>query len=406
MAPCNNAIVGGIHVVEAESPLNKASLTSLCLLISFTLGGLSSQIGLLVSPIADAFDLSQTVAAAQFSWLTGGILAGNILAAPAMRFFNIKHVVISSYAVLIACSVGLHLNTAFHLVPWLFAAIGLTAGVGVCAASTIIAQIWRAKKRQSVLVAQDAFFNGGGMAFPAAIGFLLAHGYAWSWGFLNVAAVGVVIVLLALVSRCENVDQSQPRESSSTDWPLGLVVAGACLFLIIVCFVTITIWLPLLMEDAFGATPGEAAAVIARIFFTALVGSLIFTSVVMKVSIHRFIAVVVSIGCVCAFLFVNVPSLEALTIVAYAYGLAIAAVYHSFIAWGLSYTKQPNYKHVTFLYVCPGVGGTIAPFASSLIVENFGISAAFMVCSFLYGAVLALVVMLSAYNARRESLSG
>ncbi len=391
--------------MEADSPLNTASLTSLCLLISFTLGGLSSQIGLLVSPIAESFTLTTTAAASQFSWLTGGILAGNVLAAPAMRFFNIKHVVISSYAVLITCSVGLHLNTAFHLVPWLFAVIGLTAGVGVCAASTIIAQIWQAKKRQSVLVAQDAFFNGGGMAFPAAIGFLLAHGLAWSWGFLNVAAVGIVIVLLALVSRFEDADQSEPRDASSNDWPIGLMVAGVCLFLIIVCFVTITVWLPLLIEDAFGATPGEAAAVIARIFFTALVGSLIFTFVVMKVSIHRFIAVVVSIGFVCAFLFVNVPSLEALTIVAYAYGLAIAAVYHSFIAWGLSYTKHPNYKHVTFLYVCPGIGGTIAPFASSLIVENFGTAAAFTVCSFLYGAVFAMVVTLGAYEVRRGSLS-
>ena len=389
--------------MEADSPLNKASLTSLCLLISFTLGGLSSQIGLLVSPIADSFGLTNTAAASQFSWLTGGILAGNLLAAPALRFFDIKHVVISCYAVLIACSVGLHLNSAFQLVPWLFAAIGLAAGVGVCAASTIIAQIWQAKKRQSLLVAQDAFFNSGGMAFPAAVGFLLAHHFAWSWGFLNIAAVGVVIVLLALLSRFEEADQSQQHESVSSDWPPGLMVAGASLFLIIVCFVTITIWLPVHIESSFAAPPGQAAAVIAKIFFTALVGSLIFTFVVMKVSIERFIAAVVFIGSVCALLFVNAPTMGALTIVAYAYGLAIAAVYHSFIAWGLSYTKHPTYKHVTFLYVCPGIGGTIAPFASSLVVESFGISAAFMLCSLLYGAVLAMVLILGAHDSHRKA---
>ena len=371
------------------------------LLISFTLGGLSSQIGLLVSPIAEAFDLTQTAAAAQFSWLTGGILAGNVLAAPTLRYFNIRYLVACCYLVLIACSVGLHAIPVIHLVPVFFSIIGIAAGIGVCAASTIIAQIWEARQRQSVLVAQDAFFNSGGMAFPTLIGFLLAHHFAWSWGFLNVAVIGVVIVVLAAVSRYDVAQQSQPGDTSSSDWPLGLLVAGACLFSIIVCFVTITIWLPIHVEGAFGASPEQAAGVISRIFITAFIGSFLFTFIVMKISIQRFIAAVVFVGCVCAFIFVKVPSINALEFVAYAYGFAIAAVYHSFIAWGLSYTKTPNYKHVTFLYVCPGVGGTIAPFTSSKIVENFSISAAFFGCSILYGVVLVAVVVLGAYHANR-----
>ena len=376
------------------------------LLISFTLGGLSSQIGLLVSPIAEAFDLTQTAAAAQFSWLTGGILAGNVLAAPTLRYFNIRYVVACCYLVLIACSIGLHAIPVFHLVPVFFSIIGIAAGIGVCAASTIIAQIWQARQRQSVLVGQDAFFNSGGMAFPTLIGFLLAHHFAWSWGFLNIAVIGVVIVVLAAVSRYDVAQQSQPGDPSSSDWPLGLLVAGACLFSIIVCFVTITIWLPIHVEGVFGASPEQAAGVISRIFITAFIGSLIFTFVVMKISIQRFIAAVVFVGCVCAFLFAKVPSINVLEFVAYAYGFAIAAVYHSFIAWGLSYTKAPNYKHVTFLYVCPGVGGTIAPFASSKIVENFSISAAFFGSSFLYGVVLVAVVVLGVYDANRSPAAG
>jgi TsgA-like MFS transporter len=395
-----------MHSMESGLSMNRLSLTSMCLLISFTLGGLSSQIGLLVSPIAEAFDLTQTVAAAQFSWLTGGILAGNVLAAPTLRYFNIRYVVACCYVILIACSIGLHAIPAFHLVPVFFSIIGIAAGIGVCAASTIIAQIWRARQRQAVLVGQDAFFNSGGMAFPFLIAFLLARHFAWSWGFLNVAVIGVVIVVLASVSRFDLAHQLQPGEPSSSDWPFGLLVAGACLFSIIVCFVTITVWLPIHVEDAFGASPEEAAGVISKIFLTAFIGSMLFTIVVMKVSIQRFIAAVVFIGCVCAFLFVKVPSINVLGIVAYAYGLAIAAVYHSFIAWGLSYTKQPNYRHVTFLYVCPGVGGTIAPFASSKIVENFSISAAFVGCSILYGVVLAAVVMLGASDANRGPVAG
>jgi TsgA-like MFS transporter len=386
--------------------MNRLSLTSMSLLISLTLGGLSSQIGLLVSPVAEAFDLTQTAAAAQFSWLTGGILAGNVLAAPTLRYFNIRFVVACCYLVLITCSIGLHAAPVFYLVPVFFSIIGIAAGIGVCAASTIIAQIWQDRKRQSVLVAQDAFFNSGGMVFPTLIGFLLAHHFAWSWGFLNIAVIGVVIVVLAAVSRDDFAQPSESEEPSWSDWPVGLLVAGACLFSIIVCFVTIIVWLPIHIEGAFGSSSEEAAGVIARIFMTAFVGSFLFALVVMRINIQRFIAIVVFIGCVCAYLFVKVPSVSALGIVAYAYGLAIAAVYHSFIAWGLSYTKTPNYKHVTFLYVCPGVGGTIAPFASSKIVESFSISAAFIGSSILYCVVLVAVVVLGASDANRASVDG
>jgi MFS family permease len=391
---------------EAGSPINRLLLTLMSLLISFTLGGLSSQIGLLVSPIAEAFDLAQTTAAAQFSWLTGGILAGNVLAAPVLRYFNIRYVVACCYVVLIACSICLHTVSTFLLVPVFFSVIGIAAGIGVVAASTIIAQIWQARQRQGVLVGQDAFFNSGGMVFPALIGFLLGHQFAWSWGFLNVAVVGVVIVVLAAVSRFGPAQRSESGEPSASDWPLGLLVAGACLFLIIVCFVTITVWLPIHAEGAFEASPEETAGVISKIFLTAFIGSFLFAFVVMRVAIQRFIAAVVSIGCICAYLFVKVGSVNDLGIVALAYGFAIAAVYHSFIAWGLSYTKMPNFKHVTFLYVCPGFGGTVAPFASSKIVEYSSISAAFYVCSMLYFVVLIAVVALGVYDANRGAVAG
>jgi MFS family permease len=360
----------------------------------------------LVSPIADTFDLAQTTVAAQFSWLTGGILAGNVLAAPALRYFNIRYVVASCYLVLIACSISLHTVSMFFLIPVFFSVIGVAAGIGVVAASTIIAQIWQTRQRQSMLVAQDAFFNSGGMAFPALIGFLLGRQFAWSWGFLNIAFVGLVIVVLAVLSRVDPVQQSDSGKASESDWPIGVLVAGFCLFAIIVCFVTITVWLPIYTEDVFGASIEQTAGVISKVFLTAFIGSFFFAFVVIKVNIRLFISVVVSIGCLCAYLFPKVQSISDLGIVALAYGFAIAAVYHSFIAWGLSYTKIPNYKHVTFLYVCPGVGGTIAPFLSSKIVENLGISWAFFCSSVLYGIVLVAVVMLGAVDSNRHSMTG
>jgi TsgA-like MFS transporter len=387
--------------------INQWALTAMCLLISFTLGGLSSQIGVLVNPLAEAFGLSQTDAAAQFSWLTGGILAGNVLAIPLLRRFNMRRVVAWCYLLLIGCTLGLHATSIFVLVPVSLTVIGASAGIGVCAASTIIAQIWEGKRRQSALVAQDAFFNSGGMVFPAAAGFVLSRSLGWSWGFVNVAVIGAVIVGLALVTRFSGTGEVESGAGDiRTRWPIGLWIAGASLFTIIVCFVTVTIWLPVFVQETFNVSSEAASLVISKIFVSAFFGSIFFTFVVLKLAIHRFIAGVVSIGCVASAFFVQVDSFEAITNVAFAYGLAIAAVYHSFIAWGLSFTENPNYRQVTFLYICPGFGGAIAPVFSSRIVEQFGIEWAFYVASFLYALVLAAVVLLSFRTRVRFGASG
>jgi TsgA-like MFS transporter len=389
-------------VMDRES-MNQWVLTAMCLLISFTLGGLSSQIGVLVNPLASAFGLSQTDAAAQFSWLTGGILAGNVLAIPLLRRFNMRRVVAWCYLLLIGCTVVLHATSIFRLVPLLLTLIGAAAGVGVCAASTIIAQIWSGKRRQSALVAQDAFFNSGGMVFPALAGFMLSRSPGWSWGFVNVAVIGAVIVGLALLTRFDGTGEVESEaDGARAEWPFGLWVAGASLFTIIVCFVTVTIWLPVYVQEAFGVSSEASSLVISKIFVSAFFGSIVFTFVVMKIAIHRFIAGVVLIGCIASAYFVQVDSFEAITNIAFAYGLAIAAVYHSFIALGLSFTQNPSYRHVTFLYICPGVGGAIAPVFSSRIVDQFGIEWAFYMASILYGLVLA-AVLLSSFRPLRAA---
>ena len=59
---------------------NNLRLSFICLIINFIDAGLLAQMGLLTDPIATAFSVSITSAAAQFSMLTGGILAGSIIA--------------------------------------------------------------------------------------------------------------------------------------------------------------------------------------------------------------------------------------------------------------------------------------------------------------------------------------
>lgn len=382
---------------------NKIRLTSMSLLISFTLAGISSQIGLLVNPISEAFKVEPTVAAAQFSWLNGGVLVGNILAMGAFNFFRMRNVVMVCYATLIAAASGLYVSSAFYSLALFFSVIGIAAGIGVCASSTIIAQLWQKKQRHTLLVAQDALFNSGGIVFPLVIGVLLARQFDWSWSFLTIAIVAVIILALAWFSDFNFDGRSDTKVEGGIEWPVGLTIAGISLFLALVSLVSITIWLPSYVENQFGVVPDESAGIISKIYLAALIGSLLSTIIVMKVRIQYFIAVIVSIGCISVYLFSKATSFDTITWLAYAYGLAIAALYHSFIAWGLGYVKEPNYRHVSFLYICPGVGGTVAPYLSSKIVAGSSIASVFVVCSILYGSILIAILMLSGLNKKSEA---
>jgi fucose permease len=73
--------------------------------------------------------------------------------------------------------------------------------------------------------------------------------------------------------------------------------------------------------------------------------------------------------------------------------------------WTVSGTEPvEHYQHVTFMYVCGGVGGTIAPFASSKIVEWFDISAVYYVCACLYLVILILMTALHFSQKKSSSI--
>jgi len=374
--------------------LNKISLTIISLLISFTLSGFGTQIGLLIKPMSEQFGVALTSASAQFSWYLGGILVGNILSLVIFRYFKIKLVVISCYLVVFLLAMLMHLVPNFTTLPLILSFMGVACGVGVCASSTIITEIWSAKKRGSLLVSQDALYNSGGMVFPFITAYLLANNFSWSIGYLVVASATLLIVILALFTRFDFNADTQAITSKNSEWNIGLTVAGISLFFAIICSLTPIIWLPAFLVEKFAISENIAAEIIPKVFLAALIGSILSAFIVSKIKVQTFLIFVVILGCGSLFTFANSESFENIAYIAYAFGLAIAALYHSFMAWGLSYIKKPNYQHVTFMYLCGGIGGTIAPYMSSLIVDKIGITAVFIGCAILYAIILSMILAL------------
>ncbi|SEL05772.1 MFS transporter, TsgA protein [Colwellia chukchiensis] len=374
--------------------VNKISLTVISLLISFTLSGFGTQIGLLIKPMSEQFGVALTSASSQFSWYLGGILVGNILSLAIFRYFKVKLVVISCYLMVFLLALWMHFVPDFTTLPLLLSIMGVACGLGVCASSTILTEIWSAKKRGSLLVSQDALYNSAGMIFPFITAYLLANNFSWSIGYLVVASATLLIVILALFTRFDFDTNTQATEDKNTEWHIGLTVAGISLFFAIICSLTPIIWLPNYLVEKFAISENMAAEIIPKVFLAALIGSILSAFIVAKIKVQTFLIFVVMLGCGSLLTFTAIESLASISYIAYAFGLAIAALYHSFMAWGLSYIKKPNYRHVTFMYLCGGIGGTLAPYMSSLLVEKNSITAVFIGCAILYGIILFMILAL------------
>ena len=383
--------------------LNKLFLTALSLLIPFVLAGFVSQIGILVKPIAEQFNVTVTTAAAQFSWFLGGVLVGNLLSLVVLRHFRIKYVIVACYASVLLSALGIHTTTTFITLSFALTIIGVSCGVGVCAASTIVAAIWNDKKRGSVLVAQDALFNTGGIFFPFVTATLISSNLVWSWSYLIVGFTALITILVALPLKYDFEVQHESQDAGSTEWHPGLTVAGIGLFLVLIGKLTPILWLPTYLQDEFGVTQNVSAALISKIYLAGLIGSFVSAFVVLRMNIQVFISIAVIMGCASSALFAFATSMAWISIAAIGFGLAIAAIFHSFIAWGITYIKKPNYKHITFMYVCGGLGGTVAPYFSSKIADLSSVSMVFVVGSCLYGMVLLMMIGLRLYTVKNDA---
>ena len=88
-------------------------------------------------------------------------------------------------------------------------------------------------------------------------------------------------------------------------------------------------------------------------------------------------------------------------IIGYFYGVSVSATYNSYVAFGLSFIDSPSHKHVVYLQLMSGLGSTMAPFVSSVIVEETGSTIMAVQFSFVILVVVALTLIISNFYYRR-----
>jgi len=385
--------------------MNRKKIVLICIFASFIISGFLNPIGLISGPVADSFNIPITVAVARFGYFTVGVFAGYILSFYIFDYVRLKSVVVVGYALIAASVGGLYaFQTAPALAFFLFL-IGLLASVQVCGASTLVSWIWSGKRRQTVLIAQDAMFNGGGIVFTAITTWFLAADYHWASTYAVVAVLALLIASIALTSQVQEQKDKSEETRIQTSWNPGILTVGISILLFMTAKISVFIWAPQYAEQAFGATIQQSGRLLTNVFIGAFCGSLIGTYVVSRVRIEYFLIAMLSIGATGLWLMITATELQSVLLAAYLVGGSIGATFNGYTAFGLSFVPTPTHKNVAYLLLAGGIGSAIAPWFSSRVVEVSGeVRNALLACLAIQGVVLVSVLLLTIYSRRRRRM--
>lgn len=376
--------------------MNRIKTVLICILASFVIAGFLNPIGLISGPVADSFGIPLTVAVARFGYFTVGIFVGYILSFYIFDYIKLKTVVVAGYGLIAVSVAGLYTSDSSVALSGFLFVIGLFASVQVCGASTLVSWIWSGKPRQTVLLAQDAMFNGGGIVFTALTTWFLANHYHWASTYVVVAGVALVIASIATTI---DIQEAKDREAEAlilTTWNPGILAVGGSILLFMTAKISIFIWAPQFAEQAHGASIEQSGRLLTNIFVGALCGSLLGTWLVSRLRIEYFLIMMLSVGAAGLWLMLAATDLQAVLTAAYIVGASVGATFNGYTAFGLSFVRTPTHKNVAYLLLAGGIGSAIAPWFSSQIVASTGtVRNALIACLAIQGIVLVSVMLLA-----------
>ncbi|MDC0996281.1 MFS transporter [Pseudomonadales bacterium] len=356
--------------------------------------------GLIIPSAATHFDVEVTTMASQFTWFTGAVFVGYILSFVVFDKFSIKQVLITAYVTCIAAILLIHFTQDFTMLAVWFAVFGIAISLVACGSSTLITQIWEGKARQTVLVAQDALFNGGGVIFSMTATWFAAGMFQFSSTYLVVA--GIIICTLGMIFTANfdrEIISTEPDSSQvntpeaeliKTRWNLGIIMVGISLMLFMLAKIAMFIWAPLFVEQKFevgGAISGEFMS---NVFTAALIGSLAGTWLASRMNVKYLLYIFVLVSTVSVWLLTSTDDIELMLLLAFAYGISISATFNAYMAYALSFVAIPTHRNIAYMLVMSALGSSLAPVSSSMAVDLTGdIADALLFCL----GILVLVVL-------------
>ena len=375
--------------------MNRVKTIFICLVASFVMSGFLNPIGLISEPVSQALGIPITEAVARFGYFTFGVFFGYLISYFVFDFIRLRIVVILGYVFLMLVVAGLFLFENDAAMKSFLFVIGMLASIQVCGASTLVSSLWKEKPRQTMLIGQDAAFNGGGILFTSLTTWFIASGFHWGATYTLVAIITLIIALVASVTDFKSKSSVYNDLTGRTEWNPRILAVGGSVMLFMLSKISIFIWAPLYVEQAFDAGIVQAGRILTNIFIGAFFGSLLGTYIVSRIRIEFFLITMLIVGATSLGSMLSSPDLQLVLTLGYFLGASIGATFNGYTSFGLSFVVNPTHKNVAYLLIAGGIGSALAPWFSSEIVKYGGeIKYVLGVCLLIQCLVLLSVICL------------
>ena len=163
---------------------------------------------------------------------------------------------------------------------------------------------------------------------------------------------------------------------------------------------TFLTWAPLFVKNKFGIPFEEAGNIITQYWGAALVGALVSTVIVSRVKIHYFLLSIILLACVITTIIVTKENISGLDYLAYSYGFVCAALYNSFIAYGVSFVKRASSQNVSYILISGSAGAMFSPAISALMEKTMGLQKIMYAIPVLY--LIIFIMLMGTLKLKRN----
>ena len=380
---------------------NTWRLTALSFLAYFVMSGMLAPWGVISGSVAEFFGTTEIDVTERFGWLTGGNLAGAILALRVYRRFGIRTLMLTLYALIFASAISLLLARDLQSIQIAFGLIGTCCGVGLAGAALTISLTYQAERRASMLVITDACFSIAGYLCSAIAVLFVSWTLHWSMTYQFVGFFALIIVLLSAFS---SFPQANPASSieASQGWPPTAWLCIAGLFLYTLGQWSMLWWLPTHIQESLGAPADEAGNLVSLFWLGMLASQLFVAWLVLKVGARQLVVLAAITTVSFSIPLWTVTNLNLLPALSVLWGFANFGLLKMVLSFATETLAIPSSTLVSALLLGATTGTAVSPFVTSQIVERWGTLSVLQFSSACY-AVLGVVLLLSVALFRKPA---
>ncbi|MBO6703447.1 MAG: MFS transporter TsgA [Pseudomonadales bacterium] len=348
---------------------NTHRITLLAFLTYFVMSAMLTPIGIISIPMAEHFGQSVPEVTRQFSWLTGGILVGAVVALMIYDFAGLRQVFLGTYGVMTLALLSLMVLDSLTMVSLSLGIVGTGCGIGLAGAAIVISLTYDENRRASMLVLTDSCFSIAGFVAASFTTFLIARNFGWSTTYQMLALVTVTIIGLTVLSLFPRTSTEQADESSASPWPFPVWLCVISLFLYTLGQYAILFWLPSYAMTALTADEGAAGNLVGQFWLGMFLAQLFAAWWVLKIGVRKLVLIGSITTCIGTIPLWTVADISHLTLLALVWGFMNLAMLKAILAFATEMVAIPSPRLVSLMLLGATVGTAVSPAVTSQVVE-------------------------------------